>query len=232
VALPEAADFIRSVSAMPGLKLGGVYTHLPYSDEAGRAWAEKQGHAFSDMVSAIAREGIRIPVTQMLSSPGILCGAASRHNAIAPGSLLYGLSRFGRGGEPSMQGFRPALRSVTTTLLHVGRRLAGAEAAPYLRNGHSTLGVVPIGIHHGYRPTSPRAHMIVGGSEAPVLRVCLESTILDLSGAPNSAIGTEATVLGRSADREITLDRLAEWQQTSPLLLLTALGKSIPRFPT
>src|SRR5215469_5189645 len=41
VPIAEAAEFIRWASELPNLTIGGVYTHLPFGDGDGTAWAKK-----------------------------------------------------------------------------------------------------------------------------------------------------------------------------------------------
>lgn len=231
VSMAEAPAFIRWLAGLSGLILGGVYTHLPFSDVAGRAWAARQGRMFDEIIAALRAENLEVPVVQSLASPGLATALADRGNAIAVGHLLYGMAPVADSLDADIGGYRPALRTISTTLVHLSRRLPGDSAAPYLRAGipDGLLGVVPIGIHHGYRPFAPAAHVLVGGVHAPVLRPCLENTILDLSEIPRAAVGDEVVLVGTSGDARIKLSDLAAWQGTSPLAMLAGLGRALPR---
>ena len=85
--------------------------------------------------------------------------------------------------------------------------------------------MVPVGIQHGYRPVGPDAFMIIGGAKAPVLRPCLENTVLDLSAVDDPRLGTEVILLGSEGSSSITLTDLARWQHSSPLAMLTSLSE-------
>lgn len=229
VALSGASTFIKTVAALPGIRLAGVYTHLPFSDESGRAWAASQGQAFETLIDGLARDGLRIPLTQISASPWLSSGLADRQNAVAAGHLLYGLQPVNSRLAIEIDGLRPALRSIVSRLVHIGERLPGVEAAPYLRGGAGLLGVVPIGISHGYRPVPGEAFMIIGGVRARVLRPCLESTVVDLAAVPSPMIGTEVLLVGASGDAQVSLDDLALWQATTPLMMLTGLVRHLHR---
>lgn len=229
VALSGAASYIKSVAALAGIRLAGVYTHLPFSDESGRAWAASQGHAFENLIDGLARDGLRIPLTQISASPWVSSGLADRQNAVAAGHLLYGLQPVNSRLSIEIDGIRPALLSIVSHLVHIGERLPSLEAAPYLRGGIGLLGVVPIGISHGYRPVPGEAFMIIGGVRARVLRPCLESTVVDLAAVPAPAIGTEIMLVGAAGDARVSLDDLARWQETTPLMLLTGLVRHLNR---
>jgi alanine racemase len=229
VALSGAASYIKAVAALPGIRLAGVYTHLPFSDASGRAWAASQGHAFETLIDGLARDGLRIPLTQISASPWLSTGLSDRQNAVAAGHLLYGLQPVNSRLSIAIDGIRPALRSIVSHLVHIGERLPGLAAAPYLRGGTGLLGVVPIGISHGYRPVPGEAFMIIGGVRARVLRPCLESTVVDLAAVPSPAIGTEILLVGAAGEARISLDDLALWQATTPLMLLTGLMRHLKR---
>ncbi len=229
VALSGAASYIKNVAALPGLRLAGVYTHLPFSDESGRAWAASQSRAFEHLIDALARDGLRIPLTQISASPWLSTGLADRQSAVAAGHLLYGLPPVNARLSTDMAALRPALHSIVSHLVHIGERLPDLEAAPYLRGGTGLLGVVPIGICHGYRPVPGQAFMIIGGVRARVLRPCLESTVVDLAAVLTPMIGTEILLVGAAGDERVTLDDLALWQETTPLSLLTGLVSHLHR---
>jgi alanine racemase len=68
---------------------------------------------------------------------------------------------------------------------------------------------MPMGLNEGYRNAAAgeTAQVVVRGRRAPVLSVSLEHCTLDLSGAPDAAVGDEVSVLGEG----IALHELARW---------------------
>lgn len=228
VPLAEAQDFIRRVASLDRLKVDGVYTHIPFSDPAGRDWARGRLRAFAALIAVLERDGMRPNFIQALASAGVFAGLDDASNAVAIGHVLYGLPAAGAaiGGPGGGVTLRPALSAVRTRLMHVGRQPPDGEAHAYLRNTAGPVGVVPLGLCHAYRPTAPEAFMIVAGQKAPILRVCLENTVLDLAGV-KAAAGDEVVVLGAAGNFGISLDTLAAWHPTSPLSVLTGLGRSL-----
>jgi alanine racemase len=231
VPLHAAAQFVQYVSELPRLNVEGLYTHLPFADIAGQSWAQRQTSGFDALIAELGNRGLTAPIIQSLSSPGLLARIRDHSTAIAAGHLLYGISPVSRAlaDAAGLGKFRPAFRGLRAKLLHVGGHLADDESAPYLRAHNGRIGVASIGIHHGYRPTSGAAFVVVRGTAARILRVCLENTIIDLAQIPDATIGDDVIVVGGKGGVQITLQDLAEWQTTSPLALLTAFGKSVPR---
>jgi alanine racemase len=231
VPLGDAINFVDFLESLRRLRVEGIYTHLPFSNNEGRAWAERQMRLFDGLVRGLKECGKDIPVCQSLASPGILSGLSDAGNAMAVGHLMYGLSPL---SDNSMHivdlPLRMALQSMNATLVHVGEPPPIHEAAPYLQPlSVKRLGVASAGIHHGYRPTHDGAYVVIRGRAARVLRACLENTIVDLSNHPVAAAGDRVTLVGNEGDRPIQLADLARWQSSSPLMLLATFGRSLPK---
>ena len=230
VPLAEAQQFVRRVASLNRLRVEGVYTHIPFSDPADLEWAKARLSAFAALISALERDGLRPSITQAIASAGLFAGLDDTSSAVAVGHVLYGLRPVSPafGDCSGVAKLRPALTAIRTRLVHVGRRPPEGEVHVYLRNAAGAVGVVPIGLCHGYRPTASQAFMIVAGHKAPILRVCMENTVLDLSNV-HAIAGDEVLLLGEAGDFRISLDLLAEWQSTSPLTVVAGLGRSLPR---
>lgn len=227
VPLSRAAALIRCVGQEPRVRLHGIFTHIPFGEARGACWAADRLQDFRLLVAQLAAEGIRPPLVQALASPGVLAGISVEETAIAVGHLMYGLDPMA--APTTLGAMRPALRAVRTRLVKTSALPPVQHAAPYLRDACGPLGVIPVGICHGYRPSSPDAFAIVAGRRAAVLRPCLENTILDLAGVPDTPAGTEVILLGGAGSLAIDLPTLATWHQTSPLHVLAFLGRTLSR---
>ncbi len=232
VPLEAARTFVEDVAALPNVRVEGVYTHLPFSDAAGRDWARRRHAAFDGLIAELAASGLEIPITQAVSSSGIAGGLTDGSNAVAPGSMLYGLAPVAP-EVGDMSGFRPTLRAIVTRLIHATERAADRplEAdAEYLRHGVTATGIVPLGINEGYREAEPgrTAAMLMRGRRVPVLRVCLENTVLDLSAIDGPLPGEEVVAMGPGGEDEITLAEMAEWWECGPLSALMSFDRRLP----
>jgi alanine racemase len=229
--IDDAARFVQEISRLPNLVVDGVYTHLPYSDARGEAWARERLEQFVGVVATLRKLGLEIPFAQAVSSPGLQTGLdAPELTAVCIGSLLYGLPAL---AEPSRTpAVRRVLFSIRTRLIQVSphryERRAGSGGTRTLRLGAVT-GVVPIGILDGY--SSPRVpdklHMLVHGTRVPVLGVTLGQTTVDVTAVPDASIGDEVVVVGAQGDDEITLDELASASAASTLEVVVGFDRRI-----
>ncbi len=83
----DAVEFIERVNAMPNLKLEGVFTHFPDADSGNTYFAEEQLRRFQEILDALGRKGIAVPLRHAANSAGILAVPLSRLDMVRPGIL-------------------------------------------------------------------------------------------------------------------------------------------------
>jgi alanine racemase len=206
-----AGDIIRTMAAMPGLTIAGIYTHLPFADQAGRQWAVGKGGVFSELLDGLARDGVRPAVTQMWGSSGLLAGLPDSTNTVCVGHALYGLSPFSDATLTDIV-LPTVVTEIGSRLIHVGEQSddPAVDVGGYLSRGVSRVGVVPFGVADGlHRVGTPSTqHVLLRGQRVPILGNSLEHTVLDLSAVPDAAVGDVVRFVGVDGDHEITV---AEW---------------------
>lgn len=204
-----AGEVIREMAAMPGLTIGGIYTHLPFADQAGRRWAVSKGGVFSELLDGLARDGVRPAVTQMWGSSGVLAGLPDSTNTVCVGHALYGLSPF---NDPTLTDLvvPPVLTEIGSRLIHVAEHPQEPDMGGYLSPGVARVGVIPLGVTDGMRRVvSPGTQQaLVRGQRVPILGNSLEHTVLDLTTVSDAAVGDIVRLVGRDGDQQITL---TEW---------------------
>jgi alanine racemase len=232
VAIEEAPEFIAWLSALPNIRIEGLYTHLPFLSDGGAGWALARIRRFQALAHTLAGCGLRIPTVQALASQAIACGLPDPGNAVCPGHILYGRVPRPISETEVDSAFRPVLAAVWSRIIHIGLRRAGGAygvdgAATAARD--TLVGILPIGLADGYRPSvaGATAHVVLRGQRIPVIAVSLEYTLIDLTGIAEVKPGEVVAVLGGTRE-SITLDEVARWQGTQPLDVMIRLGANLP----
>jgi len=225
VPLEETEALLRDTLLPAGVAVDGIYTHLPFADANGERWARAGLDRFQALVDRLRHSGIEIPLVQALSSPGLSAGLPLVGNAVCPGRLLYGLVP-AAGGARSW-GLDPALRSMTTQIVHLRRYTTDTRVAAggrhSVRAGGATA-VIPLGRSGGYLVDPALGPAVVHrGRRVPVISVSLEHATVDIGPFP-VAIGDEVAVLGGPGPH-VSLAELAEWSRLEPLEILVAFGR-------
>jgi alanine racemase len=230
VPLADAAGLAARIrSALPGVKLSGVFTHLPFGGSEGVTWVEERLAEFSRVVAEIRAVTAGPLLVQALASAGIACGLeAPETNAVCPGQLLFGI-------EPAWLqtplGTHPVLTEVRTTLGPLRDVLPGVRFGA--SGGRATtrptrLGTLPIGYSNSILVPKAGQKVRVDGRDAPVLSVSLEHTVVDVSEVESARAGAAVSLLASESAVGPSLAEVASRQGRAPLEVLVSLtGRAV-----
>lgn len=231
--LGEARETIRAMAALPGLTVEGVYTHLPFGDAEGQKWAVERAEGFGRLLRELEADGIRPATTQLWGSCGLYADLPDPTNAVCIGHLLYGLTPFPK-LAPVAAGFRPAVKTLASRLIHVARHPAGAGLAiggAYSLRNAASVGVIPLGVSDGMRRLggNGQPEALVRGRRVPVIGTSLEHTVIDLDGVDDPQPGEEVRLVGEADGQRITMADWAGWMGCSELDAVLGFSGRIER---
>lgn len=222
--VPEKAvsDAVE-ISGWEGIELAGLMSHFSEADLADRSYALHQLKLFNEIRSAISARIGRPLMSHIANSAAVLTFKDALMDAVRPGLLLYGSSPFQDGF-----GLRP-LMTIKTRVLAVRSLCAGTPVSygrTFVAKNDCNIAVVPVGYADGYnRLFSNNGEMLVCGGRAPVAgRVCMDVTMLDVTGIGGVCEGAEVVILGRQGNETITAADLAARIGTISYEILTSLG--------
>jgi alanine racemase len=230
--LPRAAMEAASLLAStPALRLEGWMTHLSSADgpAAGdREFTAAQLATFRETLPAVRKAFGGGVAVHALNSAGIFRFRDDPFDLVRPGISMYGCSPLPPGdASPDL---RPVMRVVSK--VSSLKELPAGHAVSYNRRFHCDgarrIAVVPIGYTDGYRRAlTGRARMAVAGHPVPVAgTVCMDHTMIDVTGVPDVAIGTDVEVMGGAS---MGAEEMARVCGTIPYEILTQVGARIPR---
>jgi len=230
VPLGDAANLAARIrSALPSVRLAGVFTHLPFGGSEGTAWVEERLAEFGRVVAEIRAATAGPLLVQALASAGIACGLeAPETNAVCPGQLLFGIEP---AWLPTPVGTHPVLTEVRTTLGPLRDVLPGTRFG--WSGGHATtrptrLGTLPIGYSNSILVPKAGQKVRVEGRDAPVLSVSLEHAVVDVSEVESARAGAPVCLLASEPAVGPPLAEVASRQGRSPLEVLVSLtGRAV-----
>lgn len=228
---------IARILQWKNLRVEGIFTHL-CADETrsgeDEAFTLAQAAAFRQVLRALDEQGLSYGRAHLLSSYGLLnypeLGGARARVGIA----LYGVLSGRDGLERCPVGLRPVL-SLKARVASVRDLPRGQSAGYGLGCGAERdrrIAVLTIGYADGFPRAMSRGggKVLIRGEEAPVIgRVCMDQTLVDVTGIPGVESGDVAVLIGRSGRREITAYDLAEACGTITNETLSRLGARLRR---
>ena len=232
--LPEnAAEFVRSLGMLPGIKVAGLASHFPEADDPAKKTTVQAFNTFSQVLKTlgdgfsgschIANSGA------MLNFPHTCCDIARA------GIALYGYAPDGNSEHGVCNGIqmRPAM-SYTTRILQIKEVPAGTGISyghTFVTTRPTRLAVLPVGYEDGYsRLFSNRADVLIHGKRAAVRgRVCMNLCMVDCSDIDGVKPGDEAVLLGCQETQQIDANELARHASTISYEILCMLGNNNQR---
>lgn len=227
IAAREAVKVVQKISRLP-LKIQSFSTHLPSADEDVKG-TRLQLSAFKKIISMLQKIVPHTPV-HALNSAGTLRFSQEVSCLVRVGLILYGIS--------PLPNFQKLLRPVMTWKSHVSliQKLSKGTTISYGKTFTAprdlTVAVLPVGYADGYpwQLSNKKVYVLINGNRCRVLgRVTMDQIVVDISGAGKVFVGSEAVLLGKQKNQEISASWLAKKAETIPWDLLTGIGERVKR---
>jgi alanine racemase len=202
----------------------GAFTHF-HSAELNDGTLEAQESLFRD---AISRLPFRPRLLHTDNSAAIARKGRSAWDLVRPGIFLYGV---GSGSSAAIQP-EPVVH-LRAPIVEI-RTLEAGDTVSYdatLRVERATrIATLAIGYADGYpRSLSQVGSVLVGGTIAPIAGiVTMDMTMIDVTTV-KCEIGDPVTLIGRSGNTVLTVERVADDAGMSPYELLTGLRSRVEK---
>lgn len=227
----EIAAFCEHLRRLPGLEIVGIFTHFS-SSQIDPEFTMRQLALFKQAVAEAERVlGYRIPLRHVCNSGATVRYPEAWMDAVRPGALLYGIPR-DRGGL-----YMPEMRPVLAlkAKLAVIKPLYRGESVGYDRTWvapqDTRIGLLPLGYGDGYdRLLSNRASVLVHGKRCRVVgRICMDTTIIDLTSAPSAQVGDTAVLIGEQEGQRVEVHEIAALCNTVVQEIVSRFSGRLPR---
>lgn len=214
------------IAAKGLLKIESVFSHLAASEDPGQDdYTTQQARLFDEAVALLSRHLDYPFLRHIANSAAIVRHPQLQYDMVRLGIGLYGVETIDNG--PVLQ----PVATLRTTIAQLKQLEAGATVS-YNRKGliqhHSLIATVRIGYADGYsrRLGNGVGQMWVRGHQVPVIgSVCMDMTMLDVTGVPGVQEGDEVIVFGK----EIPLQQVAAWSGTIPYEVMTGISQRVKR---
>jgi len=220
-------DTLRYTLQHTSFKVQSIFSHLAASEDAGQdAFTHRQAALYLAALDKL-QDVLPYPfLRHIANSAAIIRHAGLRMDMVRLGIGLYGVD--------SANSHLLSLREVSTlksTIAQI-KHLEEGDTVGYNRRGVAAGGMVIATVRIGYADGYPRSlgngagKMWVKGHLAPVVgSVCMDMTMIDITGIPDVQDGDEVVVFGS----ELPVSQVAEWAHTIPYEILTGVSQRVRR---
>lgn len=218
---------IEKIKASECIAIASIFSHLAASEAPEYDdFTKGQIARFEEMSSAIKEHFNYKIIRHILNSSGIARHTSAQYDMVRLGIGLYGLDP-----TPAIQQRLQPVSSLKTTISQIKHVKAG-DSVGYGRVGKvekdKTIATVGIGYADGLnrKLSNGRGHMLVGNQPAPVIgNVCMDMTMLDITGIEHVQEGDEVVVFGNNP----RVEDIAKASETIPYEILTGVSARVKR---
>ncbi len=229
--LEEFGEALKVLTALPGLIVEGVCSHLALADEPEHRFNDEQVKVFRQALAMVDQAGLQPAYIHLSNSAAIFSRQLPECNLVRAGIALYG-------GLPS-EHF--AGRIDLQPVMNLRTRIAQLKQVPpgagvsyghrFVAERKTLLAVLPIGYADGYnRLLSNCGEVLIRGQRARVAgTVCMDWTLVDVTDVPGVCLGDEVTLLGRSGDQMISGEEWAGKVESISYEVFCRISRRVPR---
>ncbi|KYP16649.1 bifunctional UDP-N-acetylmuramoyl-tripeptide:D-alanyl-D-alanine ligase/alanine racemase [Flavihumibacter sp. CACIAM 22H1] len=208
-------------------KVQSVFSHLAASeDPAFDAFTRQQVERFEVFTNGL-KQVITYPFLRHIeNTSGIFRHPQWQFDMVRLGIGLYGFD--------AAMGETNQLEEVSTLVTTIAqiKELEAGESVGYGRRGKilrpTTIATIRLGYADGYPRSlgNGAGWVLLKGSLVPTIgSVCMDMTMIDISGVPGVREGDPVTVFGKG----LPVAKLAEWAGTIPYEILTGISQRVKR---
>lgn len=233
----ENVDEIYNICRMKNLIVDGIYTHLCADDALKKPemdFTNRQADAFYQVIEALEERGCPRPKIHLQSSYGVFHYPELAEDYARVGIALYGVLSTLEDTEKYKDILKPVL-SLKARVASV-RNLYRGEWAGYglAFKAEKDMKIAALAIGYGDglpRQLSGSAYaVLIHGRRAPLIgRICMDQTIVDVSGISGVKAGDVAVLIGKSGEEEISVCDLAKETGTITNEILSRMGARLER---
>jgi alanine racemase len=224
----DLPNFLEQLLPLKGIQVEGLFSHLAVADQSDHPFTDQQINRFQKAVEA-CRRVVGFQGYLHIANSGALLGNKGLDLGMArPGILLYGSPP--AEGWAAAASFKPvmAFKSRVIQVRTVPPGTSISYGCTYTTQERCSIATIPVGYDDGYsRLLSNNGEMLIHGQRVPVVgRVCMNLTMVDVTGIEGVAVGDEVVLLGSQGKERITAEEIAARIGTINYEVYCTIGKS------
>ncbi|HAX17183.1 MAG TPA: alanine racemase [Actinobacteria bacterium] len=240
----DAVKDIIKISEMPGIKVEGAFTHFACASKQEDSYNMLQWNRFSKIMEELKIRCPGISSYHCSNSAAFLRYPRMHLDMVRLGIIVYGINPFNndyhdfcdRDVIDFIESLQPvlSLKAKISFVKHIPEGESISYCGTFKTRRDSIIATIPVGYADGYSWNfSNKAYAIYNDCFAPVVgNITMDQTMFDITdcnGASEAGIGDEIVLIGRSANKKISVNELADLIETINYEIICMIGDRIPR---
>lgn len=222
----EAMAFTKKISSLPNLGLEGIFSHFAKAEDPHDNFTLEQFRKFQQIISRVNN----IPIKHAANSAAVLFHPETHLDMVRVGLMIYGLYPVGNSRNLVRLKSSLSFKSRVTYLKKVPAGTPLSYGCTYVTPGETIIVTIPVGYADGFsRRLSNRGQVIIRGKRYPVAgKVTMDMTMVNVGNA-KVEIGDEVVLIGEQNGQAISVEEIAQLEDTISYEVICGIGKRVPR---
>lgn len=230
--IPSSIDEIEKISKLDNLEIAGIFSHFSTADEEDVNYTIFQKNTFDSMIARLEERSINLGKKHLSNDAGFI------KHGIKYDLVRSGISMYGCYPSDVLAKEREVELSKVFSWYSKVSFVKEVEAGTSISYGRTfiaekrmKIATVAVGYADGYRRSfSNKGYVLIKGQEAPVVgRITMDQTMVDVTDINGVTIGDKVTLIGEDEGREISVEMLADWDNTINYEIMTSISKRVDR---
>ena len=227
----EGIKIAVKIASLDNVFVEGVFSHYATADEKDKTAALKQKALFDEFVSKLKEKGVEPPIIHISNSAGIMEFPITC-NMVRAGIVLYG--HYPSCDVNTMDFSLKPVMSVVAHVTNVFELKKGSGVSyghTFVAEQDMRVAVFSAGYADGYpRALSNKGCVLINGKRCRILgRVCMDQTMVDVTGLSDVKVGDEAVLFGSSDGEYLSAEEVSGLAGSFNYEILCGVGRRVTR---
>lgn len=227
--LKNAVTLAKKIINLKNIELEGIYTHFADATNPDLTNTNQQIEKFKRIIKLLSREKINPKYIHCSNSAASVRGLDGPYNLIRPGIALYGYLPSDMKNNIKL---KPVL-SWYARVLQVKKLKKGEKVGydfEYTAKRNLTIAVISLGYADGFHRDPNFKKVIIKGKFALIVgKVCMDTSMVDISSTNGVRVGDEVTIIGSDGKLTQSANDLVLRTNSRIYEILTSIGPRIKR---
>ncbi len=196
----EGLRLIEEVFSLPMLEVEGIFSHFAESEVEDKSFSDYQYNIFTDFVEKLETKGLNFKIKHISNWGGAVDLPNYNLDMVRLGIPIFGVySNYDLQAPKIPLKLSMKFRTVISNLNQLEKGEAVSYNRTFIAKRDSLIATLPVGYADGFfQELADKIEVLVAGKMVKVVgKVCMDQTMIDVTGIKGLEIGQEVVLMGK-----------------------------------
>lgn len=222
---------IEFISHLPNIKIIGMFTHFSKADEEDKTFTYKQLDRYLFIKHELDKQNIKFDHYHCCNSPALFYIKCDELDTVRAGRIVYGI--YPDNVDKELINVDPILSfySHVSSVKNIPPNSLVGYGGTFISERNMRIATIAVGYADGYpNSLSNKGYVLIHGKKANIIgRVCMDQTMIDISGIDDVKFEDRVTLVGCDEKSAILVEDIADISKHHFAEILSLISGRVPR---